>query len=115
MYYFVNKLIMILPGMAEGRMAQIMREANRLGEHFIEPERACDRPADLCDFQGVRQARSVKIALVIYEDLRLINESAEGRRMNNPVAVSLKLPTIGRFRLIVSAPEALFLVCRVGF
>jgi hypothetical protein len=41
----------ILPRVAEWRMTQIVRETNCLDELFVEPERRCDRPSYLRDFE----------------------------------------------------------------
>ena len=105
----------VLSGVAERRVAQIVSEAYRFRQHLVESECACNRPANLRNFQGVRQPRAIKVTLVIHEYLCLVHEPAERRRMNNPVPVSLKLPAIRSFRFIISAPEALFLVRRVRF
>ena len=48
----------ILAGMAERRMAEIVREGERLGEILVEAERARDRPRDLRDLQAVGQAHA---------------------------------------------------------
>ena len=44
-----------LAGMAERRMAEIVRERQRLGEVFVEAERARDRTGDLLDLERMGQ------------------------------------------------------------
>ena len=46
----------IFAGMAEWRMAEVVGEAQRLGQILVETERAGDRPADLRDLEAVGQA-----------------------------------------------------------
>ena len=80
----------ILAGMAERRMAEVMGEAQRLGQVLVEPERAGDRAADLRDLQAVGQPDPVMIAVGRDEDLRLVAQAAEGDRVDDPVAVALE-------------------------
>jgi hypothetical protein len=44
----------------------------------------------------VGQARAVEITLVIDEYLRLVNETPEGRRMDDAIAIALVLATVLR-------------------
>ena len=74
--------------MAERRMAEIVRERQRLGEIFVEPQRAGERTRDLRHFERVGEPGAVVVALVEYEHLRLVLEAAEGRRMDDAVAVA---------------------------
>ena len=77
-----------LAGMAERRMAEIVRERQRLGEVLVEPERARERAGDLGDLQGMGQPGAVMVALVEDEHLRLVRQPAERRRMDDAVAVA---------------------------
>src|SRR5687768_3484234 len=79
-----------LPSMAEWRMTQIMRERNGFHQIFIKLKVAGDGAANLRNFQAVRQARAKQVSLMIYENLRLVLESPEGRRMNDPIPVALE-------------------------
>ena len=49
--------------MAEGRMAEIVAERDRLGQILVQAERPCDRPRDLRHLERVRQAGAVVVAL----------------------------------------------------
>src|SRR3546814_4478920 len=58
-----RRLQRILAGVAEGWMADIVREAQRLGQILVEPERSRDRPPDLRDFEAVRQPDAKMVAV----------------------------------------------------
>jgi hypothetical protein len=79
-----------LAGMAEGRVAEVMGERQRLGQVLVEPERAGQRPRDLRDLQGVGQARSVMITLIIQKYLGFLLQPAKGGGMDDAVAVALE-------------------------
>ena len=80
----------LLSGMAERRMAEVVGQAKRLGQVFIEAQRASDRPADLRDFDAMRQANAVMIAVRRDEHLGLVAQAAERDRMDDAVAVALE-------------------------
>jgi hypothetical protein len=80
----------ILTGMTEGRMAYIVREAERLGQVLIQPKSTGDHATDLCDLKAVRQADTVMIAVWRNEHLRLVTQAAKRNRMDDPVAIALK-------------------------
>src|SRR5579862_6569484 len=80
----------ILAGMAEGRMADVMGEAQRLCQILVEAKRAGERPADLGDLQTVRQANADMIVVRRDEHLGLVAQSTKGDRVDNPVAIALK-------------------------
>ena len=60
------------------------------------------------------QARPIKIALVIDEDLSFINEAAEPRGMDDPVPIPLKFAAVLGFLFLILPPETLLLVRSVG-
>ena len=80
----------IFTGMTERRMAEIVRQAQSLGQVFVEAERAGHRPADLRDFEAVCQADAIMVAVRGNEHLRLMAEATECDRLDQPVAVTLK-------------------------
>ena len=80
----------VLAGMAERRMAEVVGEAQGLGQILVEPERPGDRAADLRDFDAVRQPDPEMIAVGRDEHLGLVAQAAEGDRMDDPVAVALE-------------------------
>src|SRR3990172_5390445 len=52
-----------LSGVPEGRMPQVMRQRDGLRQILVERKRSCHGARDLCNFNGVRQARAEHIAL----------------------------------------------------
>ncbi|MPL73151.1 Iron-sulfur cluster insertion protein ErpA [bioreactor metagenome] len=96
----------ILAGVAEGRMAEVMGQRHRLGQIGVQPERAGDRARHLRHLDGVRHPGAVIIALVLDEDLGLVLEPAEGRGMDDPVAVALERRAEGRDALRKQPPAA---------
>ena len=93
--------------MSERRMAEVMRKRQRFGEVLIEAQCARERTGDLHDLQRMRQARSVVIAFVINEDLRLMGETSECRRMNDSVAVAAERTTGRTLRFSMEPASAL--------
>ena len=79
----------VLAGVAEGRVSEVVGEADGLGQHLVEAQRAGDGPRDLRDLERMRQPGAVEIALVIDENLGLVDQTAEGRGMHDAVAVAL--------------------------
>ena len=79
-----------LARMAEGRVAEIMREAQCLGQILVESQRAGDHPPDLRDFEAVGEAGAIMIAVGRDEYLGLGLQAAEAHRMDDPVAVALE-------------------------
>ena len=96
----------ILAGMAEGRVPEVVRQRQRLGEVLVHPENTADRAGNLRHLQAVGEARAVVIPLVIDEDLRLVLEPAEGRAVDNAVAVALEGRPRAAFRFWVETPAA---------
>ncbi len=104
----------ILARMAERRVAEVVREAYRLGQRFVELERARDRARDLRDLERMGQARPIQIALVVDEHLGLVDEAAERRRVHDAIAVSLIFGSICGLGLGVAPAARTLLVRRVG-
>ena len=94
-------------GVAERRMAEIVRQRQRLGEVLVEPERARQRTGDLGDFEGMGQSGPVVVALMIDEHLRLVRQPAEGAGMDDAVAVAPE-GVAGRARRLGKAPAPAF-------
>ncbi|MEI9999943.1 MAG: hypothetical protein WDO13_12710 [Verrucomicrobiota bacterium] len=83
-----------LARVAEGRMANVVGEADGLEQMKIErdvgprlPQPDRDRLGDARDFQRVREARAIEIVLAGLEDLRLGLQPAKGRAEHDAVAV----------------------------
>ena len=59
-------------GMAKRRMAEVMRQRQRLRQILIQTELPGQRAGDLCHFERVGQPGAVMIALVEHEDLGFV-------------------------------------------
>ena len=75
--------------MAERRMAEVVRERQRLGQVLVQRQHAGDGAGDLRHLQAVRQPGAVVVALVEHEHLRLVGEAPEGGGVDDAVAVAL--------------------------
>ena len=84
------------PGVAERRVAEVVGQADGLGQHLVELERARDGARDLRDLERMRQAGAVQVALVVDEDLGLVHQPAERGGMHDAVAVALVFGPVGR-------------------
>ena len=86
----VDRVECALSGVAEGRVAEIVPEADGLGEILVELERAGNRARETRDLERVRQARAVVVALGTQKHLRLVLEAAERFRVRDAVDVALE-------------------------
>ena len=77
----------VFPGMAEGRVAEVMRQRHRLGQVFVYTQGAGQAAGDLGHFQGMGQAGAIIIAFMFHKDLGLVLQAAEGGGMDDAVAV----------------------------
>ena len=73
----VDRVERALSRVAERRVAEVVPEADGLGEVLIEFERAGDRAREARDLERVCQARAVMVALRAQEHLRLVLQAAE--------------------------------------
>jgi len=80
-----------LSRMTERRVADIMGQAQRLGQILVQPQRPGDHPADLRYLKAVGQADAVMVAIGRDEHLGLVAQAPEGDRMDDPVAVALEI------------------------
>src|SRR5439155_680701 len=63
---------LLLACVAERRMPEVVAEADRLDEVFVQAERACDTARDARGLERVREPRTEVVALGIDEHLRLV-------------------------------------------
>ena len=80
-----------LASVSEGRMADVVTQAERFGQILVQTKFASDDAADLGDLDTVREAGSIVVAVGRHEDLRLGAQAAKGDRMDDPVAIALEL------------------------
>ena len=85
-------------GMAERRVAKVVRQSHGFGQFNVQIERSRDCTRHLCNLDRMRQTSAKIIALVFNKHLRFMLQTPKSACMNNPVAIPLK----GR------AKEALF-------
>ena len=79
----------ILAGVAERRMADVMRQRQCFGQVLVEAQRPRDDAGDLRHLEAVGQADAIVIAIGRDEHLRLVAQPAEGDRMDDPVTIAL--------------------------
>src|SRR5262249_8191892 len=79
----------VLAGVTERCMTEIVCERDRLSEVFVQRQDTCQRTGDLRHLQRVREACAIVVPLMLHKDLRLMLQPAEGRRMDDAVAVAL--------------------------
>src|SRR3546814_18443806 len=70
-------------------MAEVVGEAERLGQIRVETERAGEGAADLGDFETVGEADAEMIAVGRDEDLGLVTQAAERNGVDDAVVVAL--------------------------
>jgi len=59
------------------RVSQVMTKRDRLGQVFVEPKSARDRPAYASNLKRMRQARSVMVAFRLQKYLRFMLQPAK--------------------------------------
>ena len=77
----------------KGRMAEIVRQRNRLRQVPVQAQGAGEVARDGGDLDRVGQPGAEMIAGAVEKDLRLVFQPAEGAGMDDPVAVALILGT----------------------
>src|SRR6185312_8855733 len=70
-----------LAGMAERRMAEIMRQRQGFGEILVETELPGQRAGDLRHFQRVRQPGAIMITFMEHKYLGFVLQTAKSRGM----------------------------------
>ena len=84
--------------MPKGRMPQVMRQTDRLGQILIAAQAARQRAPDLRHLHAMRQPVAIVVAFGIDKDLRLIFQATKRCRVNNAVAIALIGRAIRVFR-----------------
>ena len=101
----------ILAGMAEGGMAQVMRERDRLDQVLVQAQAARDAARQLRHLERMGQPGAEQVALVVQEDLGLVDQAPERARMDDAVAVALEIVARRRRPLGKAPPLA---ACRIA-
>ena len=96
----------LLAGVAEGRVAEVVAEADRLGQVLVQPQRARDRARDPAGLERVGEAGAVVVALGGDEDLGLVLQAPEALGVDDPVAVALERRAQAAGRLLARGAVA---------
>ena len=80
--------------MAKRRVSDVVDERQSFDQINIQSELGCDRPRDLRDFKGVRQAISKVVGVSASENLGFGFKTAESSRVNHAVTIALKIIAI---------------------
>jgi hypothetical protein len=97
----------LFSGVAEGRMADIMDQSERLGQVDVEAERSGDGAGDLRDFDGVSEAVAEVVGVAAGEDLGFRFKTTERSGVDNAITVALKIVAVGMLRLGITASAGL--------
>ena len=110
-HQLVQRLFAHVP---KGGMAEIVRQANGLDQVFVAAQRPRQRAADLRHLDAVGQAIAVMVSFRVDEDLGLVFQAPEGRRVDDAVTVALEVQPVGVWRFWIVAPAAGAVVHGVG-
>ena len=80
----------LLPGVTERGVSQVMGQRQGFDQVFVQPQPPGDAAGDLGHLQGMGQAGSVIISLMVDENLGLVLQPAEGGTVDDPVPVPLE-------------------------
>jgi len=79
-----------LAGMAERRMAEVVRQAQGLGQVLVEPERARQGSSNRRNLQAVRYPNAKVVAIRSDEHLSLVAKAPERDGMDDSIPVALE-------------------------
>jgi hypothetical protein len=96
-----------LSGMAEGCVAEVVRQGDGLGQVLVQAQRAGAGARDLGDLQRMGEPVAEQVALVAHEDLGLVLQASERRAVHDAVAVALEFAAVVRRRLGMAAPTGM--------
>ncbi len=103
----------LFSGVPERWMADVVDQRQRFDQIDVEPELRGDGARDLRNFDGMRQAVAEMVGIAAGEDLRLSFETAKSARVDNAVAIALKIVAVRMRRLGMAASARLFDAHRV--
>ena len=95
-----------LSGMAEWRMAEVVRERQRLGQVLIEPQLPGQSARNLRDLERVGQPSAIMVALVKNKNLGLVLETAKRGGVDDAVAIAPKCAAACAWRLGIEPAAA---------
>src|ERR1051326_3617201 len=94
--------------MPKGRMAYVMDQRKGLDQIDVELQLSSDGAGDLGDFEGVRQAIAKVVRVAASEYLSLGLETAKSARVDDTIAVTLKVVAVRMRRLGIAASAGSF-------
>jgi hypothetical protein len=77
------------------RMTDVMHQRECLCQILIQTQNAGDRACDLSDFNRMSQSVSEMVVQTRTENLSLIFQAPKGSRMDDAVAIALKIISVG--------------------
>jgi len=98
----------LFSGVAEGRMADVVDQGQRLDQVAVQSELGGDGTRDLRDFDGVGQAIAKVVGVAAGENLGLRFQASEGPSMDDTVAVALKIVAVGMGEFGMAASAGIF-------
>jgi hypothetical protein len=98
---------LVLAGVREWRMPDVVREGERLRQILIQAEHTRDRPRNLRHFDRVRETIPKVIVKTGRENLRLVFQPAESTCVDNAITIPLEVITVGMTELGKPPPTAL--------
>ena len=104
----------VLPGVAERRVAEVVGERDRLDQVFVQAEFARHRAPELRHLERVRQPGAEQVALVVEEDLGLVDEAPKRGAVDDAVAIALEFVARRRRLLRMAAAPGTPRVAGVG-
>src|SRR5262249_56188756 len=84
----------LLTRVTKWRMPDVMNEGERFSEIGIQAQRPGNGPRDLRDFYGVRESVAKMVGAPIGEYLRFIFQPSKCARVDDAVAIPLKIRSI---------------------
>ena len=95
-----------LSGVAEWRMAEVVRKRQRLGQVLIEPQPPGQRSRNLRDLERMGQPSAIMVALVRNKNLGLVPETAKRGGVDDAVAIAPKCAAACAWRLGIKPAAA---------
>src|SRR5580704_12092271 len=108
-----NRIQRFFPGVAEGRMPDVVNERKRLDEVDVQAKLGGDSARNLRYLERVREAIAKMIGIAAGKNLSFGFKAAKGAGVNDAVAVALEIVAIRMGRLGKTASAGLFHAHRI--
>ena len=97
----------ILPRMAKWRVAQVMRQADGLGQVLVDAQCTRNGAPQLRHLNRMGEPSAKQIAFMVQKNLGLVHQSAKRRGVHDAITITLELAARRRGILRVNAAFAL--------